>query len=71
MFGTTVRLCHIESEEEVVYQIVGEDEADLKLHKISYSSPIARALIGKEVDDAVVVKTPGGIVEYEIISVEY
>ena len=71
VFGTTVRLCHIESEEEVVYQIVGEDEADLKLHKISYSSPIARALIGKEVDDAVVVKTPGGIVEYEIISVEY
>ena len=71
VFGTTVRLCHIETEEEVVYQIVGEDEADLKLHKISYSSPIARALIGKEVDDAVVVKTPGGIVEYEIISVEY
>ena len=71
VFGTTVRLCHIESEEEVVYQIVGEDEADLKLHKISYSSPMARALIGKEVDDAVVVKTPGGIVEYEIISVEY
>jgi transcription elongation factor GreA len=71
VFGTTVRLCHIESEEEVVYQIVGEDEADLKLHKISYSSPIARALIGKEVDDAVVVKTPGGMVEYEIISVEY
>lgn len=71
VFGTTVRLCHIETNEEVVYQIVGEDEANLKLHKISYSSPIARALIGKEVDDAVVVKTPGGLVEYEIISVDY
>ncbi len=53
------------------YQIVGEDEADIKANKISYSSPIARAIIAKEIDDIVAVKTPDGIVEYEIIQVEY
>jgi transcription elongation factor GreA len=51
--------------------LVGEDEADIKFDKISYISPIGRALIGKEVDDTVVVQTPGGLVEYEIISVDY
>ena len=71
VFGTTVRLCHIETEEEVVYQIVGEDEANIKINKISYSSPIGRGLIGKELDDTVAVHTPGGVVEYEIINVEY
>jgi transcription elongation factor GreA len=71
IFGSTVHLLHVESEQETVYTIVGEDEADLKNNKISYSSPIARALIGKEVDDAVDVHTPDGVVEYEIINVEY
>ena len=71
VFGVRVRLCHVQTEAEITYQIVGEDEADIKLGKISYSSPIGRALIGKELDDTVVVKTPGGMVEYEIIGVDY
>ena len=71
VFGTTVKLCHVKTEEEIQYQIVGEDEADLKLARISYSSPIGRALIGKELDDVVEVNTPDGIVEYEIIDVLY
>ena len=71
VFGVKVHLCHVLTEAEITYQIVGEDEANIKLNKISYSSPIGRALIGKHVDDTVVVKTPGGVVEYEIMSVEY
>lgn len=71
VFGSVVRLCLVETEAELSYQIVGEDEADIKLNKISYSSPIGRALIGKHVDDTVVVQTPGGMVEYEIIEVNY
>lgn len=71
VFGTTVRLCHIQSDSEITYQIVGEDEADIKSNKISYSSPIGKALIGKNLDDTVAVHTPGGMVEYEIIAVEY
>ena len=71
VFGTTVKLCHIATDAELTYKIVGEDEADIKKNKISYSSPIGRALIGKELDDTVVVHTPGGIVEYEIIDVQY
>lgn len=71
IFGTTVQLCNVDTDEEITYQIVGEDEADLKQNKISYSSPIGRALIGKMLDDTVEVKTPGGIVEYEITSVDY
>jgi len=71
VFGATIDLEDMGSGEVVTYQIVGEDEADIKVNKISYSSPIGRALIGKEVDDTVVVKTPGGIVEYDIIGVEY
>lgn len=71
VFGTTVRLCHVQDDNEITYQIVGEDEADIKLNKISYSSPIGRALIGKQLDETVMVKTPGGMVEYEIIAVEY
>ena len=71
VFGSKVRLCHVQKDVEITYQIVGEDEANLKLNKISYSSPIARALIGKQADETVVVKTPGGVVEYEIIEVEY
>lgn len=71
IFGATVRLCHIISNDELSYQIVGEDEADIKLNKISYNSPIARALIGKFVDDTALVETPDGIVEYEILAVDY
>ena len=71
IFGAHVRVCHLQTEVETTYQIVGEDEADIKQNKISYSSPIGRALIGKQRDDTVVVQTPGGLVEYEIIAVEY
>jgi transcription elongation factor GreA len=71
VFGCTVRLIEEDSEEEKCYQIVGEDEADIKVGKISFSSPIARALIGKSVDDIVDVQTPGGIKTYEITDVKY
>lgn len=71
VFGVKVHLCHVQTDAEITYQIVGEDEANIKLNKISYSSPIGHALIGKFVDDTVVVKTPGGVVEYEIIAVDY
>jgi len=71
VFGATVTLVNIETDEEVTYQIVGEDESDLKQNKISITSPIARALIGKELDEEVVVRTPGGEVEYAILRVEF
>lgn len=71
IFGVTVELVNVQTDEEVVYQIVGEDEADVKSGKISVTSPIARALIGKEIDDAVVVKAPGGEIEYEVQSVKH
>ncbi|WP_445158713.1 transcription elongation factor GreA [Halomonas sp. E14] len=71
IFGVTVGLINLGNDEEVSYQIVGEDEADIKSGKISVTSPIARALIGKEEGDVVVVSTPGGEVEYEIGSVEH
>lgn len=71
VFGATITLLHVETDVEVTYQIVGEDEADIKLSKISYQSPIGRALIGKSLDDSVMVNTPGGMVEYEIIAVKY
>ena len=71
VFGSKVHVLHVQNDTEMDYQIVGEDEANIKFNKISYSSPIGRALIGKQVDDTVVVKTPGGNVEYEIISVDY
>ena len=71
IFGATVTLLKSETEEEVVYRIVGDDEADIKLNLISVNSPIARALIGKEVDDVAIVKTPAGDVEYEILNVAY
>ena len=66
IFGTTIDLVNVESGETVTYRIVGDDEADVKNNLISVSSPIARALIGKEEGDVVVVKAPGGDVEYEI-----
>ena len=71
IFGTTVTIVHLEDDREVTYKIVGDDEADVKKHKISVNSPIARALIGKEVGDVVEVHTPSGAVEYEIDSVEH
>jgi transcription elongation factor GreA len=70
-FGTTVDIVNVETDQEVTYQIVGEDEADLKLGKISVTSPIARALVGKEEGDVVVVHTPGGLIEYEIVEVRH
>jgi transcription elongation factor GreA len=71
IFGAVVTLNNIMDDIKVTYQIVGEDEADLKQQKISVSSPLARALIGKLVDDEVEVTTPQGKVTYEIIGVEY
>jgi transcription elongation factor GreA len=66
IFGVTVKLLNLETQEQVSWCIVGDDEADVKRGKISISSPVARALIGKEVEDVVVVRTPAGEVEYEI-----
>lgn len=71
VFGAIVTVCHLATDAELTYQIVGEDEANIKLNKISYSSPIGRALIGKQLDDTVTVNTPGGMVDYEIIDVKY
>jgi len=71
VFGTTVDLEEESSGTEVTYQIVGDDEADLKLGLISISSPIARALIGKEAGDVAEVVAPGGIKRYEIVEVRY
>lgn len=66
IFGTTVRLINVDTEEEETYQIVGEDEADIKQGRLSVSSPIARALIGKEEGEEVSIQVPSGTVEYEI-----
>ncbi len=71
IFGATVELLNVESDETVTYQIVGDEESDLEHHKISVNSPIARALIGKEEGDEVVVKAPSGDIDYEIVSVNY
>ena len=71
VFAATVTLEDLESGDEVTYQIVGDDEADLKQSKISISSPIARALIGKYAGDEVEVQAPGGVRGYEIIEVKY
>lgn len=71
IFGVTVTLINLDTDQSVTYQIVGEDEADVKAGKLSVTSPIARALIGKEVGDEVNVTTPGGIVSYEIDTVEH
>jgi transcription elongation factor GreA len=71
LFSATVELLDLETDKEVTYQIVGEDEADIKEGKISVTSPIARALIGKEVDDVAVFQAPGGEKEYEIVAVRF
>ena len=71
IFGARVHLSHVMTGVESTYQIVGEDEANIKESKISYSSPMGRALIGKCVDDTALVNTPEGPVEYEILDVQY
>ena len=71
VFGATVDLLDVETDTEVTYQLVGEDESDIKLGRISITSPIARALIGKLVDDVAEVQAPGGIREYEIMGIRY
>lgn len=71
VFGATVDLQDLEGREAVTYQIVGDDEADIKKSKISIGSPIARALIGKYAGDTVEVVTPGGVRNYEILDVRY
>jgi transcription elongation factor GreA len=71
IFGTTVELINVETDARVTYRIVGEDEADVKKNLISVGSPIARALIGKEEGDVVVVRAPSGNIEYEIGEVRH
>ena len=71
VFGATVELEDMDGRQVITYQIVGDDEADLKQGKISIGSPIARALIGKFAGDVVEVNTPGGLREYEILDVKY
>ncbi len=70
-FGATVKLIDEETEEEITYQIVGDDEADLAQGKLSYSAPISRAIMGKSVGDSVEVQTPKGLRYYEILLVEF
>lgn len=71
VFGATVSLVNMDTDEQVIYQIVGEEEADIRLGKISFTSPIAKAIIGKFKGDSVEVKTPSGLIEYEIDEVRY
>ena len=71
VFGVTVVLLNVHTEEEVTYQLVGDYEADIKLNRVSISSPIARALIGKEIDDIATVKAPSGAIDYEIVAIRY
>jgi transcription elongation factor GreA len=71
VFGATVTLYDTSNEEEVSYKIVGEEEADIKLGKISCTSPVGKALIGHKLDDSVKVKVPSGTKEYEIIDIKY
>jgi len=71
IFGSLVNIINVETDEAFEYRIVGDDEADVNQGKISYKSPIARALIGKEVGDIAVVEAPSGEIEYEIDAVTY
>ena len=70
-FGATVRVADEDTDEKTTYQIVGEHEADIKYSKLSITSPMARAMIGKTVGDSVEVTTPGGTKSYEIMTVKY
>ena len=71
IFGVTVTIVNVDTDEEKQYQIVGDDEADIKQNRLSVSSPIARGLIGKHEGDEIEVEVPGGVVEYEILKVEH
>lgn len=71
VFGATVTICDMENDKEVTYKIVGLDEADVNAGKISVQSPIARGLIGKNVDDEVTITTPSGSKEYEVVDVTF
>lgn len=71
VFGTTVTLINVNTDEQVKYKVVGDDEADLKLGMISVNSPIARAIIGRNKGDVAMVQTPSGELEYEISEIEY
>ncbi len=71
IFGSTVTLLNLDNQQQITYQIVGEDEADLKEQKISVTSPIARGLVGKLVEDEVSIETPNGVTHFEIIDVQY
>ncbi len=71
IFGTTVTILNLDTDEELTYRIVGDDEADIKNNLISVNSPIARGLVGKSVDDVAKINTPAGVVEFEIVSVEH
>ena len=70
-FGATVKLVDEDTDEEKVFQIVGEPEADIEAGKLNIKSPLARALIGKEEGDSVEVRTPGGEKGYEVLSIDY
>lgn len=71
VFGATVTVLNVDTDEELTYKIVGNEESDVKLNKISVNSPIARALIGKEEGDEVIVLAPSGNIDYEILEVQY
>ncbi|MDT9587301.1 MAG: transcription elongation factor GreA [Candidatus Arsenophonus melophagi] len=71
IFGATVTIFNVTTHENQVYRIVGDDESDIKKNLISVNSPIARVLIGKTIDDTVIIATPGGEVKYEIVKVAY
>lgn len=71
VFGATIELLDLESDETIRYQIVGDDEADVKLRKISVNTPVAKSLIGKRSGDVVEVKVPSGTKEYEILDVSF
>ena len=71
VFGATVTLYDTANDEEVTYKIVGEDEADIKIGKISCTSPVGKALIGHKLDDTVKAKVPSGVKEYEIVEIRY
>jgi len=71
IFGSTVTILNVKSNEKFTYQIVGDDESDFKKNLISINSPIARGLIGKKNDDIVIICTPGGDVEYQILKIDY
>lgn len=71
VFGTTVSVSNIDTDDQKTYQLVGDDEADIKVNKISINSPIARALVGKKVGDIASATTPSGLLQLEITTIEY